>query len=180
MVQHRQAQQAAESASNAVSASTEGTRRVFVVRVCQMAAGVTLGTAMTGCGGGGGGSPTSPSPIPGGATPLPVLNATVAGSQATLAIAAGSPLATPGGAALVRTSGGDLLVARTAADTFSAVTATCTHEACQITGSAGSTFVCPCHGSRYSTSGVVLNGPATRALRQFATQFSGGVLTIQL
>ncbi len=161
------------------SAPIEGTRRVFVLRACRLAAGVTLGSAATGCGGGDGGGPTSPSPMP-NATPLPVLNAAVSGREATLDIGGGSPLASPGSLALVRTSGGDLLVARTGQDTFTALTATCTHEACQITGSTGGTFVCPCHGSRYSTGGAVLNGPATRALRQFTTQFANGVLTIQL
>ena len=41
-----------------------------------------------------------------------------------------------------------------------------------------SPYVCPCHGSQYSTSGAVLNGPATQPLRQFATQFTNNVLTI--
>jgi len=44
--------------------------------------------------------------------------------------------------------------------------------------SAGSSYVCPCHGSRFDTSGRVLNGPASRALRQYQTQFANGVLTV--
>jgi hypothetical protein len=54
---------------------------------------------------------------------------------------------------------------------------TCTHESCTITGFADSSYVCPCHGSRFDTSGRVLNGPASRALRQYQTQFANGVLT---
>lgn len=159
--------------------SVEETRRVFVVRACLAAAGATLGTSATGCGGGGGGSPTAPSPVTGAAT-LPTVAANVSGGQALLTIDGGSPLASVGGAALVQAGGTQVLVARTAQDAFSAVTATCTHEACTINGATGATFVCPCHGSRFSTSGAVLNGPATRALRQFATQFNGGVLAITL
>ena len=75
---------------------------------------------------------------------------------------------------------GLILVAHTAADTFTAVTATCTHESCTITGFTGQAFVCPCHGSRFSTSGVVQNGPATRSLRSFATRFASNVLTISV
>ena len=167
-------------AKTSVPASGEETRRVFVVRACLAAAGATLGTSATGCGGGGGGSsPTAPSPVTGAAT-LPTVTANVSGSQALLTIDGGSPLASVGGAALVQAGGTQVLVARTAQDAFAAVTAICTHEACTINGVTGATFVCPCHGSRFSTSGAVLNGPATRALRQFATQFSGGVLAITL
>jgi cytochrome b6-f complex iron-sulfur subunit len=78
----------------------------------------------------------------------------------------------------VRTSGGDILVARTGADTFAALSAGCTHQSCEITGYSGQTFVCPCHGSRFDTSGHVVQGPAPTALRQFQTQFADDVLTV--
>jgi len=109
-----------------------------------------------------------------------VINGTVAGGAVTVAVDGASPLAAVGGAALVRSSGGDVLVARTAQDAFSALTAICTHEACTITGFRSPTYVCPCHGSQFSTAGAVLNGPATRSLRTFPTQFAGTTLTITL
>jgi cytochrome b6-f complex iron-sulfur subunit len=59
-----------------------------------------------------------------------------------------------------------------------ALTAVCTHEQCTVTGFQNSQYVCPCHGSQYSTSGAVTMGPATRALQQFSTQFSTPTLTI--
>jgi len=43
---------------------------------------------------------------------------------------------------------------------------------------ADASYVCPCHGSRFDTSGRVLNGPVSRSLRQYQTQFANGVLTI--
>ena len=97
-----------------------------------------------------------------------------------LTIDAASPLAPVGGLALVRSAGGDFLVTRTSATALTAVTAICTHEACTITGFEGQIFVCPCHGSRYNTSGMVVSGPAPRSLRPFSTQFADSTLTIYL
>jgi cytochrome b6-f complex iron-sulfur subunit len=125
----------------------------------------------------GGGGPTSAS---GGinAPTLPRVSGTSAGGGIQVAIDASSPLVAPGSAALVTSPAGTLLVARTAGDTFSALTATCTHQGCTITEFQGSTYVCPCHGSQFDTSGKVLSGPASRSLQQFHTQFANGVLTI--
>jgi Rieske Fe-S protein len=94
--------------------------------------------------------------------------------------AAGSALADVGGAVLVQSTAGVFLLARTSASTFSAVEAVCTHEGCTITGADGATYVCPCHGSRYNRSGQVLAGPARASLRQYATTFTDGVVTIAL
>lgn len=161
---------------------TQPTRREFCAQACQMASAAALagsmGALLPGCGGGGGS-------ITGGSLPpdvpaLSTLSATTASGAATVNIDAGSPLAAVGSAALVQSPGGLILVARTGPDTFTAVTATCTHESCTITGFTGQSFVCPCHGSRFSTSGAVQNGPATRSLRSFATRFAGNVLTISV
>ncbi|HXD74945.1 MAG TPA: Rieske (2Fe-2S) protein, partial [Vicinamibacterales bacterium] len=66
--------------------------------------------------------------------------------------------------ALVNSSGGVFLVARTGANSFTAVTAQCTHEACVVSGATSSTYVCPCHGSEFDTSGHVVVGPAVTPL----------------
>ena len=94
--------------------------------------------------------------------------------------AAGSALADVGGAVLVESTAGVFLIARTSASAFSAIDAVCTHEGCTITGADGDTYVCPCHGSRYNRSGQVLAGPAKASLRQYATTFADGVVTIAL
>lgn len=134
----------------------------------------SLGPILQGCGGGG--SPNSPS----GVSALPVVSGTVAGNSVTLTIDSTSPLAAVGGAALVQTSSGPLLVAHTAQDTFVALNGTCTHALCTITGLASPNYVCPCHGSQFSTNGQVVSGPAPRALREHQTQFTNSVLTIAL
>jgi Rieske Fe-S protein len=57
------------------------------------------------------------------------------------------------------------------------LTAICTHEGCTITGLDNAQYVCRCHGSRYTTSGAVTNGPAPRPLTQFASQITNGLLS---
>ena len=155
------------------------TRREFCAQACQAVGLATvagsLGANLMACGGSGG-SPTGPS----SASALPVIGASASGGAIVLTIGSSSPLAAVGRAALVQSSAGSLLVARTAQDAFTALTATCTHQACTITGFGSADYVCPCHGSQFSTSGQVLNGPATRALQQFQTQFTNDVLTITL
>jgi Rieske Fe-S protein len=85
-----------------------------------------------------------------------------------------------GGAALLQTPSGVFLVSRTATDQFSAASAVCTHEGCTVTGFASNTYVCPCHGSRFTTQGGVVSGPASRPLQRFTTSFANNVLTIAI
>ncbi len=152
------------------------TRREFCGQACRAASlaalGGTLGSVLEGCGGGG--SPTSPSNVPA----LPVIAAVISNGAITLTIDSSSALNPLGSAALVQTPTGSLLVAHTGQDAFSAVSATCTHQGCTITGFASEIYVCPCHGSRFDTSGRVVNGPASSPLAQFHTQFAGNILTI--
>jgi cytochrome b6-f complex iron-sulfur subunit len=149
------------------------TRRDFCVQACRAVSLITAGAALQGCG-----SSTGPSGI--SAPPLATINGSVASGTLTVTIDAASPLASTGSAALVQSSAGSFLVSRTASDAFTALTAICTHEGCTITGFASPRYVCPCHGSQYSTSGAVVMGPANNALRQFTTRFANNVLTITL
>ncbi|MBN4048107.1 Rieske 2Fe-2S domain-containing protein [bacterium AH-315-O15] len=73
---------------------------------------------------------------------------------------------------------GFIPVTRAGQDSVTVVTALCTHETCTITELSGTTYVCPCHGSRFNNSGRVLAGPATVSLQTFATSFSGGTSSI--
>ena len=151
-------------------------RRSFCVGACHATAAAALATLFTACGSkdSSSSSPSSPSSTP---TDLAVLSGVFTGSAVRIT-AAGSPLADVGGAALVNSIAGPFLVARTSASAFTAVEAVCTHEGCTVTGTDGSTYVCPCHGSRYSRSGQVVLGPATASLRQHATTFADGVVSI--
>jgi cytochrome b6-f complex iron-sulfur subunit len=147
-------------------------RRRFCARACQAVSGATL--AFAGCGGGD--SPTSPTSR---AVDLAVVTGRFSGSIVDVDIA-GTALAAVGGAVLVQSVAGVFLLARTGDATYSAIDAICSHESCTVTGTDGAVYVCPCHGSRYDRNGRVVQGPASAALRRFATTFASGVVTITL
>jgi Rieske Fe-S protein len=147
------------------------TRREFCAGCGKAAALLALG-AVTGCGGGS--SPTGPSDS---AQSLASVSASVSGRTVSVSLAGSSPLASTGGMAVTQTSIGTFLLTRTGAASITVLTATCTHEGCAITGFAGAQFVCPCHGSTFTTSGAVVKGPASRSLQQFSAQVSGDVAT---
>jgi Rieske Fe-S protein len=152
------------------------TRRDFCAHALSL---VTVASLIEGCGGGG--NPAGPGGGGGGGSNVQALsqiNGTASGGTVTVNVDGTGALGAVGGAALVSAGSSSFLVTRTAQNAFNAFTAICTHEQCVITGFSSGTFVCPCHGSQYTTSGAVQQGPATQRLRQFTTQFTNNVLTI--
>ncbi|MCP3819987.1 FAD-dependent oxidoreductase [Streptomyces sp. A3M-1-3] len=71
----------------------------------------------------------------------------------------------PGTGAVVRVAGERCAVYRDEAGTAHAVTARCTHLGCIVAfNNAELTWECPCHGSRFTLDGDVVQGPANRPL----------------
>jgi len=66
-------------------------------------------------------------------------------------------------------------------DGYLALSSVCTHNGCTVSydHDAGN-LPCPCHGSKFSTSGSVVNGPADSPLRRYDISQEGEVLTIAL
>ncbi len=58
---------------------------------------------------------------------------------------------------------GEAILTHTAAG-MQVFSAHCTHLGCVIDHQQNGEMICPCHGSRFTTGGQVLNGPAGRAL----------------
>jgi cytochrome b6-f complex iron-sulfur subunit len=72
-----------------------------------------------------------------------------------------------------------VIVVNTGNETFVALSAVCTHAGCIVTYNlAGNNFPCDCHGSLYSISGSVINGPALSPLASYPVTRSGNILTV--
>ncbi len=72
-----------------------------------------------------------------------------------------------------------IIVAQTLAGKYIAVSQSCTHEGITVTyDSTGDRFYCPAHGSVFSDSGAVVNGPAGSSLREFNTSLTGNSLRV--
>ena len=78
-------------------------------------------------------------------------------------------LNTAGGSVIVQS----IIVANTGTS-FVAIDSICTHQGCTIGYSlSDNNFPCPCHGSVYSLTGSVVNGPTTVALKSYPVSKSG-------
>jgi Rieske Fe-S protein len=62
---------------------------------------------------------------------------------------------------------------------FTAVQVACTHQGTAIEfKSSQENFVCPNHGSKFTTTGAVLNGPATTNLKKYKITIAGNTMTV--
>jgi cytochrome b6-f complex iron-sulfur subunit len=81
-----------------------------------------------------------------------------------------------------RVSNGIILVriaAGNAVSSFTAVQVACTHEGTAINyNNSQGLFICPLHGSEFSKSGALIQGPAITSLKQYAVAIAGSTLTV--
>jgi len=74
---------------------------------------------------------------------------------------------------------GDIIVVRSGENSYIALSKVCTHEGCTVTyNHANNQLPCPCHGSVFSSSGTVVNGPANTNLKTYSVKKEGDILTI--
>ncbi|MDA1080537.1 MAG: Rieske 2Fe-2S domain-containing protein [Gemmatimonadetes bacterium] len=154
----------------AESEPADNTRREFLSQATLAAVGAVLAA----CSGGGASdvfAPTqqNPEPTPG-----------TSGSSLTVTLASFPALGAVGGIAAVGNLGAKpVAVVRDGEATYVALSRICTHAGCDI-GIVSGGFQCPCHGSRFNSSGVPTQGPAQAALQRFNVVLStnGTTLTI--
>lgn len=68
---------------------------------------------------------------------------------------------------------------RRAGDEITALLARCTHRGCQPEP-VGDRLACPCHGSEFSWTGEVLEGPAERPLTRYEAAIEGDEVVVRL
>lgn len=91
-------------------------------------------------------------------------------------------LALPGGYLKIRPAGhpAPVYVLALSDGGYAALSPVCTHLGCTV-DVAGPRLICPCHGSAYARDGVVLRGPAERALHRYRVEeLPDGTLLIHL
>ncbi|RMF22511.1 MAG: ubiquinol-cytochrome c reductase iron-sulfur subunit [Cyanobacteria bacterium J083] len=66
------------------------------------------------------------------------------------------------------------------AEELIAVNPTCPHAGCTVTWESDQQeFLCPCHDSRFSSSGEVLEGPATEPLSKYEVKVEGDSILVK-
>ena len=86
-------------------------------------------------------------------------------------------LNTAGGFYIDKTN--NIIIARTLTNEFIAVSSLCTHQQVTIDFEpSNNKFSCSAHGSVFSTTGAVLNGPAASPLKQYKTTLTGNSLRV--
>ncbi len=145
-------------------------RKDFIEQVGLSAASVLIFGCMQSC---------SKSDDPAPTTPSGSNNNTIKNVDFTINITV-SPytnLNTAGGFYVDRTN--SIIIARTLTNEFIAVSSICTHQQVTLDFEANNNrFYCSGHGSTFSTSGAVTNGPAGAPLKQYKTTLSGNNLRI--
>ena len=146
-------------------------RKDFIEQVGLSAASILIFGCMQGCS-----KSDSPAPTPPTGTtnppPIKAIDFTI-----NITTNPDTSLNTAGGFYVDKTN--NIIIARTLTDEFLAVSSLCTHQQVLLDFQASNNrFYCSGHGSLFSTTGAVINGPAAAPLKQYKTTRTGNSLRI--
>ncbi|MBL7849942.1 MAG: Rieske 2Fe-2S domain-containing protein [Cyclobacteriaceae bacterium] len=111
--------------------------------------------------------------------PAPSGNPGPSGIDFTLDLTAPANTALNSDGGFVYNSGVIVVCLSASLKVYTAVSQACTHQGTTIGfDAANGNFLCPAHGSRFSTNGAVVNGPAATSLRKFNTSLTGTNLRV--
>lgn len=140
-------------------------RKEFLAQLGLTSAAIFAGACLGGCS-----KEDNPTTGGGGTTPPSNVDFTI-----NLADPANAALNTAGN--YIYQSG--IIIAKTLSDTYIAVSQACTHQGTSVVfQGTNDRFFCPNHGSTFSTSGAVTNGPAASPLKRYNTALSGTNLRV--
>jgi len=107
----------------------------------------------------------------GGNTPPAGTNITI-----DLTLADNASLNTSGGSKIIK----NVIVVNTGSG-YIALSSVCTHQGCAVGYEPTSgNILCPCHGSQFTKTGSIVNGPAATPLQSYPVSKNGNVLTISV
>ncbi len=74
---------------------------------------------------------------------------------------------------------GNYFIKRTGESKFQVLSIICSHKKCDVDYT-GDGFECPCHGSTYSSTGKVLEGPAKKNLKSYKATYDSEKNTLTI
>lgn len=148
------------------------TRREFLGTTCPALAGLALGLGLMGCDSGSSMDEEEP-----GGDPVDT-GVLVSGNTITLDLSKQLPSALAAANGFLFINRARVVALNVGNNTIRAFTSICTHEACDVTRFANGAMECPCHGSRFNTSGQAIQGPASQPLTEYTVARDGDMVTI--
>jgi cytochrome b6-f complex iron-sulfur subunit len=113
--------------------------------------------------------------------PDPITNTNVFKAVLKLTDAGNVNLNKAGGFVVFTSEARKIIAAQTKDGNFLAVAASCTHQNTELVyDSASGLFTCPLHGSQFAGTGALSKGPATSALKRYATSYDKTANTLTI
>ncbi|MBN2085270.1 MAG: Rieske (2Fe-2S) protein [Anaerolineales bacterium] len=141
-------------------------RREFLKTLAASGGAAALAALLAGCG---------------EAVPTGAGTDSAAGVTLDLAAPENQSLAAVGGALAIGANSLDpkgMLLYRMNESTVLVFSRRCTHQGCVMGEFKDGVALCPCHGSQFDTTGNVVKGPATDALKTYPSTLNGSTVTI--